>query len=138
MIFFMLPLLAVSVTQIDISSKHKIVGVPIRAFSTVSKDYVGFTKDDFIKLKSSIVTNKSLCDIVLDEAKETCTQSIEQCFNTCNMQPENELVIKVLKQDLISTQTLLKKEQNKSTLFKYVSIGLASIALSSSVYIIAK
>jgi hypothetical protein len=138
MIFFLLPLLAVSVTEIQISSHHKIKGDPLRAYSTLSQDYVGFTKGDFIKLKSSIETNKSLCDIVLDEAKDTCDQSIQQCFDTCSLQPEKENLIKSLKYDLKTVNEQLTAEQKKSRVLTYVSIGLGAVALSSSIYIVTK
>ena len=74
---------------------------------------------------------------MLDEAKNTCDQSIQNCFDTCSLQPEKQSLIKALTYDLKTVKEQKQSLYKKNKVLTYVSIGLGAVALSSSIYIIS-
>jgi|AACY02.8.fsa_nt_gi hypothetical protein len=125
-----------SVTQIQLTSQHTIQSHIIPAFTTVQSDFVGFEKKHYIIIKAFLESQDKQCKSLIGEAIATCQKQIETC--DCSISSDKEILIKALQTDLKTTQEQLKQSRQYSKLFKYLSIGFASVALSSSAYIILK
>lgn len=125
-----------SVTQIHIAHNRVIQTTPIKAFTTVQSDYVGIAKKDYILVKSFVETESKRCKVLINDAVSICQDQFKSC--TCAPDQDKEILIKALQHDLTETREQLKQSRQHSKLFKYLSIGFASVALSSSAYIILK
>ena len=126
-------------TEITLNENHRIKGIVVTADTQVGMDLMAVTPGDWILMKGLIESNDGECKAIINDGIAICKHQLDVCHDTCGSVPDyQKTLIKTLQLELEDKRQDLKIVKYKSKAWKYVAIGLGSVAIGATTYSIIK
>tara|TARA_R100001015_G_C4599820_1_gene154830 strand:+ start:673 stop:1101 length:429 start_codon:yes stop_codon:yes gene_type:complete len=126
-------------TEITLNENHRIKGIVVTANTQVNRDLMAVTPGDWILMKGLIESNDGECKAIINDGIAICKHQLDVCHDTCGSVPDyQKTLIKTLQLELQDKRQDLKIVKYKSKAWKYVAIGLGSVAIGATTYSIIK
>jgi len=126
-------------TEITLNENHRIKGIVVTADTQVGMDLMAVTPGDWILMKGIIESNDGECKAIINDGIAICKHQLDVCHDTCGSVPDyQKTLIKTLQLELEDKRQDLKIVKYKSKAWKYVAIGLGSVAIGATTYSIIK
>jgi len=127
------------ITGIQIAKDQVIDSTLIMAGTKADADYLAFTPDKFILLKTIIEAKTDDCKEAIKDSISVCQYQLDVCHSSCDSTPKHyKDMIKTLQYELVSKESDIEALTKHNTALKYIAIVAGSIALSSGAYILFK
>ena len=127
------------ITGIQIAKDQVIDSTLIMAGTKADADYLAFTPDKFILLKTIIEAKADDCKEAIKDSISVCQYQLDVCHSSCDSTPKHyKDMIKTLQYELVSKESDIEALTKHNTALKYIAIVAGSIALSSGAYILFK
>jgi hypothetical protein len=127
------------ITGIQIAKDQVIDSTLIMAGTKADADYLAFTPDKFILLKTIIEAKADDCREAIKDSISVCQYQLDVCHSSCDSTPKHyKDMIKTLQYELVSKESDIEALTKHNTALKYIAIVAGSIALSSGAYILFK
>ena len=127
------------ITGIQIAKDQVIDSTLIIAGTKVDADYLAFTPDKFILLKTIIEAKADDCKEAIKDSISVCKYQLDVCHSSCDSTPKHyKDMIKTLQYELVSKESDIEALTKHNTALKYIAMVAGSIALSSGAYILFK
>lgn len=126
-------------TEITLNENHRIKGIVVTADTQVNIDLMAVTPGDWILMKGLIESNDGECKAIINDGIAICKHQLEICHDTCGSIPDyQKILLKTLQLELADSRHNTKTARYKSKVWKYVAIGLSSVAIGATTYGIIK
>lgn len=127
------------ITGIQVAPDKVIDSTPILSGTKADKDYLAFTADKFILLKTLVEAKANNCQAAIKDSIAVCQYQLDTCHSTCDSNPDYYKQTIAMLGDEIDKKTLeIKRLDNNNKILKYAAIAAGTLALSASTYIIIK
>jgi hypothetical protein len=127
------------ITGIQVAPDKVIDSTVIMNGTKADNDYLAFTADKFILLKTLVEAKANNCQAAIKDSIAVCQYQLDTCHSTCDSNPDYyKQTIRMLSDDVESKKRTIKRLNTNNTILKYVAIAAGTLALSTSAYIIIK
>jgi len=127
------------VTGIQVVPDKVIDSTVIMSGTKADNDYLAFTADKFILLKTLVEAKANNCQAAIKDSIAVCLHQLDTCHSTCDSNPDYyKQTIRMLSEEVESKKRTIKRLNTNNTILKYVAIAAGTLALSTSAYIIIK
>jgi len=127
------------ITGIQVAPDKVIDSTPLLSGTKADKDYLAFTADKFILLKTLVEAKANNCQAAIKDSIAVCQYQLDTCHSTCDSNPDYYKQTIAMLGDEIDKKTLeIKRLDNNNKILKYAAIAAGTLALSASTYIIIK
>jgi len=127
------------VTGIQVAPDKVIDSTVIMSGTKADNDYLAFTADKFILLKTLVEAKANNCQAAIKDSIAVCQYQLDTCHSTCDSNPDYyKQTIRMLSDEVESKKRTIKRLNTNNTILKYVAIAAGTVALSTSAYIIIK
>ena len=127
------------VTGIQVAPDKVIDSTIIMSGTKADKDYLAFTADKFILLKTLVEAKANNCQAAIKDSIAVCQYQLDTCHSTCDSNPDYYKQTIAMLGDEVDKKTLeIKRLNNNNKILKYTAIVAGTLALSASTYIIIK
>lgn len=135
----MIPILLFStlINEIQISHDRKISAHIINENTKIDMNYLAFSIDDFVILKSIVESNDGECKSIIVDAIEVCKNQVESCHVTCNRIPDyQKRLIASLKVENKIQKLDVKSLEKQNKILRYAAIiAGASFASATGLFL---
>jgi len=132
-------LLSSILTEISLNENHRIKGIVVTADTQVDMDLMAVTPGDWILMKGLIESNDGECKAIINDGIAICKHQLDVCHDTCGSIPDyQKTLIKTLQLNLADSRQEIKIVKYQSKAWKYIAIGLGSVAIGATTYSIIK
>ena len=126
-------------TGVQVSPHQVIDSTVLIAGSTVDKDLLAFTPDQFILLKTLVESKSNDCKEAIKESISVCQYQLDTCYSSCDSTPKYyKDLINTLKLDVTDKHSEIKRVTKHNTFLKYLAISMGSLAVGMTTYTIIK
>lgn len=127
------------ITGIQVAPDKVIDSTPLLSGTKADRDYLAFTADKFILLKTLVEAKANNCQAAIKDSIAVCQYQLDTCHSTCDSNPDYYKQTIAMLGDEIDKKTLeIKRLDNNNKILKYAAIAAGTLALSASTYIIIK
>jgi hypothetical protein len=127
------------VTGIQVAPDKVIDSTIIMSGTKADKDYLAFTADKFILLKTLVEAKANNCQAAIKDSIAVCQYQLDTCHSTCDSNPDYyKQTIAMLGHEVDKKTLEIKRLDNNNKILKYTAIVAGTLALSASTYIIIK
>ena len=137
----MIPLFLFSslVTGIQVAPDKVIQSTPLLTGAKADKDYLAFTADKFILLKTLVEAKANNCQAAIKDSIAVCQYQLDTCHSTCDSNPDYyKQTISMLGHEVDKKNNTIKRLETNNNILKYTAIIAGTLALSASTYIIVR